>query len=383
MPLCLMQSLPGTRYSLTDALTVAVPIASAQMSESVSPSCRKEVREGRVAWHTDSKPSQEEQSFSFENLAAMCQGWRDLGIFSFVEVRLSGEIGEAEKNHLHRLKQIADWLIVDGTSEMVVRPGTLLAEVWGQQVRCMKEIGRKVGLRLSVDHKISASVLFPWVAKVALELGAPGFLFVEGKTVEMVAAIVRGVQDILSLHKLSKDSCRLIPVVRESSHKIGEKLFEVLDFPSLDALLIESCRPFFGGLTVRQEEAEGAFGLSLWKTVVGMISEKRSSASFLEHAVDGLVFIPDELRLPLVRGVYDLFFWMSREDGAKIARAKIDLEATWGLISKEMIPWGDEMANTKAVVIALLEHCNETFGKVGDTSRGPSMIGSFFSSMNA
>jgi hypothetical protein len=378
MPLCLIQSLPGTRYSLTNTLTVVIPVRSAQISEGVSPLYQKEVREGRVSWHTDSESPHDGQPFSFETLAVMCKEWREQGVFSFVEVRLSGEIGETEKNHLHRLKQISDWLILDATSEIGFLPEALRIEGWGHQALCMKEIGKKVGLRLAVDSQLPASVLFPWIAKVVLELSAPGFLFLEGESTEKVAAIIRGVQDILFRHPLSKDAARLIPILRTSSHKLGEKIFESLDFSSLDALLIESCRPFFGGMAVRQEQTERLFSLSLWNVVVKMISERRSSASFLEHSVDGLAFIPEGLRLPFVRGVYDLFFWVSREDRAKIAIAKADIEAAWGQITKEMQQGGEKMRNAKAVVDAVIGQCHETSIAANRTSK----IGSFFNSMS-
>ncbi len=382
MPLCLMQSLPGTQYALTDSLTVVVPDPSAELSEHAPASCRKEVREGRAAWHTDSRLPQEGEVFSYETLSGMCKAWRESGVFSFIEVGLSGKIGAEEKAHLHRLKQVADWLILDASCEIPSVSGALHIESWGYLAQQMKEIGKKVGLRLAIDGQLPNSILFPWIAKVALELGAPGFLCIEGESIDRCVAIVQGVQDILSAHPLSKDSARLIPALRTSSYAIGKSEYEVIDFSALDALLIESCRPFFGGVAIRHKKCEKLFGLSLWQTVLTMIAQKRSASSCLASSAHR-GFIPNELRAPLARGMYDLLLWLSQEDLTKIAREIRILEETWNRCAREIFQADDQTGALKARISSLLEQSKSVIEKCGGAvAPRPSIIGSFFSSMS-
>jgi hypothetical protein len=383
MPLCLMQSLPGVQYALTDSLTVVVPDPSAELSEPVPAACRKEVREGRVAWHADSQLLQEGALFSYETLSAMCKTWRDRGLFSFIEVGLQGEIGVEEKAHLHRLKQVADWLILDASCEIPPESGALHIESWSHLAQRMKEIGKKVGLRLAIDGQLPKSVLFPWIAKVALELGAPGFLCIEGESMERCVAIVQGVQDILSDHPLSKDSARLIPTLKASSYAIGERECEVIDFSALDALLTESCRPFFGGVAIGHNECEKLFGRSLWQTVVSMIAQKRSASSYLSSSAHGGYGIPNELRVPLARSMYDLLLWTSQEDLPKIAQGIRILEGMSSRCAREIFQADDQTEALKANISSLLEQSKGVVEKCGGAAASrPSMIGSFFSSMS-
>jgi hypothetical protein len=384
MPLCLIQSLPGVHYSLTDVLTVAVPDLSESVPEDHFLQRNKEVREGRAAWHhTDSRSPRGKDDFSFDRLSSMCKAWRNQGIFSFIEVRLSGEMGEPEKNVLQKLKQAADWLVLDGSLTSINLPGVLRAERWEQQIHWIKEIGKRVGLRVRLDPTIPNNIQFPWIAKAVLELGAPGFLFLEMDRVDAGIALIRGVQDILLCHPLSKDAARIIPIVRSSVYTVAEKPIEVLDFHALDNLLIESYRPFFGGVAVRQAKDEKILGLSLWSAIAGMIVDKRSSASLLEHIMTSQPSIPEQYRLALARQICCLILSLSLKDYTKMQQEKIDLERTWGGICRYKIVGAEEASQIKQFVVNILDHCSEVLAKECPvpTSR-PSMIGSFFRSMN-
>lgn len=356
---------------------MVVPTESLSVQQGVCLLYRKEVREGRIAAYADSRLPSDGQTFSFDALSHMCAAWRANGIFSFIEVQMSGPGGSEELLSLHRVKQIADWLILDTTSEM--NPHLFQSEQWNEQALFIKRIGKKVGLKLTLDQRLPVHVIAPWIAKIALELKAPCFLFLEGDCAETTIEAVRIVQDILANHALSKDSARLIPVLRSTSHSIGEKSVEVLDFSSLDLLLIESGLPFFGGVSIRQESIDTLFGLSLWQVIARMICEKRSCISVLEHSAEGVKSFPDEWRRPFVKSVYELLLKNSLSDQVKILQAKNELEALVGKICRESVCAQESMI--APTILALIEQAKEMVGKNSGNQK-PSMIGSFFRSMN-
>lgn len=359
MPLCCLQSLPGTLYSLTESLSIVVPNSDAQVEVGVENQYWKEVREGRAAFHDASTGAQGGDSFSIETLTSICKTWREQGIFSFIEVRFSGQIEEKEMGLLKQLKQAVDWLILDATSKISISEEVLQAELWSHQARVMQEIGKKVGLRLAVDPQVPVCTVAPWIAKAALDLGEPGFLFLEAGSTELTVSLIREVQDLLYHHPLSKGSARIIPVLCSSSHSLAEKSLEVLDFPSLDALLIESNRPFFGGVSVHQEERENLFNCSLWQVVVAMITQKRSSSSFVEHSMSRLKWIPCDLRMPLLRSMCALSKNLSVKDPSLLQREKEALEMAWAKILQECIEMGEGTQEIKAAVAALLNQSSE------------------------
>ena len=263
MPLCLIQSLPGTIYRLNSTLSLALPDETKEAPYSVPFSYRKEAREGRCSWHSSSVAT--EEPLCIDDLSAMCARWRERGIFSFIEVRGSLQGSEEE---IQRLARLVDWLVVDATS--------LGAEAWSPLSAQLRELTRKVGLRVRADEE----GLRPWVAQLALQLGEPGFIFVEGTGM----AAVRGVQDLITRHPLSKGSARIMPLIRASAH--GG--MELLDLPLLDELVIESGRSCFGGAAIEGSGGQPFFGRSIWQMAVDMIAERCSAASVCSF--DGISF---------------------------------------------------------------------------------------------
>ncbi len=383
MPLCLIQSLPGTIYSLTDALTVVLPNCPERELESVPSLCKKEVREGRASWHSDGiVPDCATDPFPYERLGGFCQQWRGQGLFSFLEVAFHGPIGDAEIACLNRLKQSADWLILDASSQMAMKPGSLQIERWEAQATLMKRIDKRVGLRISVDHSLPLSVLAPWIAKLALILGEPGFLFLEGRSAESVLVLVREIQNGLSSHTLSKGSARLIPVVHSTVHAIHQQSIELLDFSSLDALFIESCRPFFGGIAIYQRKGRSLFGQTLWSALLRMMTEKCSSSSLISETELLGSFASQEQRVLLVQKIYALLNHVVAKDQARILSSKADLEAFWAQISGELLFESNDFLEMKEVVKALVGQANDFLAQIGTTAdRRRSTMNSFVSSL--
>ena len=340
MPLCLIQSLPGTVHKLTDSLSIAIPDASTEMSFSVPVSCCKEVREGRCAWHAHSTPSTD--PVSIDTLAAFCTQWRERGLFSFIEVRGSPDGAEKE---VQRISRAVDWLIVDGTLERTER--------WSQLVQPFRQLTRKVGVRLKLKESSHAHDEAFWIAQLALQLGEPGFLFIEGSTVEESVASVRNVQDLLSRHPLSRGSARLIPILQPKDHSVGDVSIELLDFPSLDALVIESMRSFFGGAAVGEGKGEPLFGRSLWQMVVCMIAERRSTASLCHY--EGL-----PRALELMRGAYALGEAFPREE---CREALAHLEKLLREIDQELVFGDEKIAVLRERIGALIAQAQETVGQ--------------------
>jgi hypothetical protein len=349
MPLCLIQSLPGTVHPLTDSLSVVVPDMSKEIACGVPVSRRKEVREGRCAWHSDS--IQTSEPLSIDTLATLCAQWRDRGLFSFIELRWKGALGGAETDYIQRLAHVVDWLIVDGSSEAGDLPGELAVERWNRLVLQLRQVTRKVGLRLELGRTLPEEALRPWIAQLALQLGEPGFLFVEGATVEESVASIRGVQDILYHHSLSKGSARFVPIVRSVTHVLGDRTIELLDVPSLDALAMESVRPFFGGVAVVQGEGEPLFDRSLWQTIVRMITERCSVASLC--CCDG---IPSKQPSELIRQIYALGLTIQQEE---CQEALASLERLWEAADQEMLFGGENAAAVRELVEALIEQAHK------------------------
>lgn len=378
MPLCLIQSLPGTKYALTEALSVVVPTISSEWLDPIPLTYQKRVKEGRAAWHTESVLAQDGDSFSYEQLANLCSRWREKGIFSFVEVHCCREVLAEEKKSLSRLAQMTDWLILDATSPITFSHGVLRSERGGYLCAMMKEIGTKVGLRLTIDPRLPVDLQAPWIAKTALSFGAPGFLFIDSDSNEKVTALVRLVQDMLSRHPYSQDSARLIPLFRPMIHTFGDTLAEVLDFSLLDALLIESFRPFFGGVAVSQTKAETVFDVSMGKIVQQMLCEGCSSTSFLSRLSKRWETVPVSCRTAFVRAVYDLLLWVSKEDYEKVAQKKKELELVRRRCVHEMAGGDDGGMTSTSIVTALLEHSSGLLEKMKASSpRQPSFLDSF------
>ncbi len=360
MPICLIHSLPGTRYALTDSLTVVMPNQSTECATAVPGACRKEIREGRAAWHTDSRLPQEGQAFSYEQLSAICSQWRNQGIFSFIEVRCSETIGDKERECLYRLKQAVDWLILDAESPMPA----LSSERWEHLAARMQHIGKRIGLRLRMDSRLSIAAQVPWVAKTALQLGAPRLLFIEGTSMEEGVEILRLVQDELSRHPLSHQSARCLPMLRPALYTIADRAYEEIDFSVLDAVLIESGRPFFGGVAVYQEHAERLFGISLWQALVTMLSQKSSSASFIEREVLAGSPIPPECRRLLIRAICELAVSISKREPMRVSYKKKEIEGIWSSCLAHMVFCQHEhIAALQAIVSALIEQSDELIAK--------------------
>ena len=332
MPLCLIQSLPGTIHRITDSLSVAVPDVSREMPYGVPLSCRKEVREGRCAWHSSSVAADE--PMRIDDVTAMCTQWRERGLFSFIEIRGSLRGAEAE---VQRLAHMADWLVIDGTS--------LGVEAWGLSSAQLRQLTRKVGLRVRVDEE----ALWPALAQLALQLGEPSFIFIE--EIEMGVAATRGVQDILRRHPLSKGSARIIPLISS----VSRGGVELLDLPSLDAFVIESARPFFGGAAVAEGEGRPLFGRSLWQMVVGMIAERCSAASLC--SCEG---VPLKYRQELIQSVYDLGLAVMRE---KSQDALPRLEKILATVDQEVVFDGEKMAALKESIDAMIAEAREAAPK--------------------
>ena len=350
MPLCLIQSLPGTVRRITDGLSVVVPDESCQMPHGIPPFCHKDVREGRCAWHIDGVVTDEPASI--DELAAQCIRWREKGLFSFIEIQ--GSLNGAEES-VQRLAHAVDWLVIDGSKKMEPHSGELAIEQWGRLAGQLRQLTRKAGLRLSLDDSIPEEALRPWIAQVALQLGEPGFIFVEGASFEKSVAVIRGVQDLLSRHSMSKGSARLMPIVRPEEHSLGDSTLELLDLPSLDALVIESARPFFGGVAVAKGGGEALFGLSLWQAVVNMVSGHHSAASLCRvkgvsqtHAAD------------LIGAIYALALAIQRED---CREALARLEKIFGEIDRGVV-FRDENVNAlKSRIDALIAQAQKAVGQ--------------------
>lgn len=353
MPHCLIQSLPGTIHSVTDSLSVVLPDASHEVPYSIPPLRRKEVREGRCAWHSDSIETTD--PLCIDELAAVCARWRDRGLFSFIEIRLKGSLGSVEEAFIQRLSHVVDWLIVDGTSEVANLPGGLEIERWAGLMTQFRQITRRVGIRLGLANSLPKEILRPWIAQLALELGEPGFLFVEGATLKETIDSLRGVQDSLCHHALSKGSARLMPIVRSVEHQVGDRNVEFLDVVSLDALVIESIRPFFGGIAVVQGAGEPLFGHSLWHMVVSMIAERSSAASLLWS--EGM---PRARAFELIQGVYALGLAI-RQGECRVALAH--LEKLMCEIDQEMAFGEGKMGALRAFLRALTSQAHEIVGQ--------------------
>jgi hypothetical protein len=353
MPLCLIQSLPGTIRPLSDSLSVVIPDVSKEVSYGVSPLRRKEVREGRCSWHSDSIESGE--SLCIDELATLCAHWREQGLFSFIEIRLKGPLGSAEEDSIQRLAHVVDWLIVDGSSEVASLPGGLEIERWTRLVVRLRQATRRVGVRLGLSKSLPEEALRPWIAQLALELGEPGFLFVEGATLGESVSVLRGVQDCLCHHALSKGSARLMPIVRSVDHLLGDRHVELLDVPSLDALVIESIRPFFGGIAVAQGGGEPLFGRSLWQMVVSMIADRSSAISLLCY--NGM---SRARASELMRRIYALG-WAIRQ--GECQDAVTHLEKLVCEIDQEMVFGGEKMGPLRELVRTLIDQAREIVGQ--------------------
>ena len=351
MPHCLIQSLSGTIHSVTDSLSVALPDVSREIAYSIPLGRRKEVREGRCAWHSESIETSE--PLSLDELASVCARWRDQGLFSFIEIRLKGSLGAAEEDYIQRLAHAVDWLIVDGTSKTADLPGELEIERWVGLMALLRPATRRVGIRLGPTNFLPEEALRLWIAQLALELGEPGFLFVEGSTFQETVSLIRGVQDSLCHHSLSKGSARLMPIVHSAEDLLGDRSIELLDVPSLDALVIESIRPFFGGVAVGQGGGDPLFGRSLWQMVVGMIADRSSAVSLLSY--EGVPHAPD-----LIKGIYALGLAI-RQGDCQDALAR--LEKLVCEVDQEMVFGEEKMGSLRALVRALTDQAHEIVGR--------------------
>lgn len=381
MPVCLIQSLPGTRYSLTDSLTVVLPDREEEGRVGMSVGPSKDVREGRVSWHSsDIKESRE--AFSFQRLGQQRDQWRARGLFSFLEVALRSPLGGEEMSALSRLKQSADWLILDAASAISLPKEALQIERWEAQAQLMRTIDKRVGLRMVVDSALPLAVQALWITKLALVFGEPGFLFLEFDSVGASVTFLREVQNRLSDHPLSKGAARLIPVLRSKTYVVGGQSLEVFDLGAIDGLYIESCRPFFGGVAIDRKTDTAFLGKTLWSLITEMVSEKCSVATVFDRLDSFLHFVPRAQRWPLIQRTSALLYQLSSGEPPAILSAKNDLEGFFRECVHELFPEGTESVAYKTLVDGLLGQANSHTERTGAHSdRRSTFVGSFVGSI--
>ena len=353
MPLCLVQSLPGSIHRCTDALTVTIPSQDALPLDAFPSPNRRDVREGRVSLRHHGMAENSDSHVSYDELASICKQWREDGLFSFLEVKLNGPCGADEKAALNKLKQCADWLILDATSHVMEDRGALQIERWEAEAQMMQGIDKKVGLRIRLDQTLPCSVLAPWLSKLCLVLGEPGFVFLESDAAEQTLTLVQKIQDLLGDHLLSKGSARVIPVLHSSLYTMGGRSYELLNFDVLDGLLLESSRPFFGGVVVDQR-GEPLFGKSLWAALAAMVCDYRSATSVFAHVPALASFAQKEAHGVFVRKGYDLLLALAAKDQTEALSAKNALESLWAPIADEVILETDQYVAMRDMVKQLL-----------------------------
>jgi hypothetical protein len=316
-------------------------------------------------------------------LRSIYQKWRGEGLFSFLNVAFHGPIGEAEHAWLFRLKQCADWIILDADTSVVLQPPALQIERYEALAHLMKRIDGRIGLRLKVDARTQSSVIGPWITKLALVVEEPGFLFIETMLMASTIELIRDVQHRLWQHSLSRGSARLIPLIAPSSHCVAHQPYEVLDLMALDGLLIESFRPFFGGVVVHGQIHPALFGMHLWDAVVSMITMKCSAESLFANVPQLAEFVPLSQQWPLVRQVYHLLAALAKGDCPEIGVQRKGLETLWNPIVQATLTESESFLGVKTVVEDLVEQSRAFEDSVpGSGERRRSVIGSFVRSLN-
>jgi hypothetical protein len=146
-----------------------------------------------------------------------------------------------------------------------------------------------------------------------------------------------------------------MPIVRSVDHLLGDRHVELLDVPSLDALVIESIRPFFGGIVVAQGGGEPLFGRSLWQMVVSMVADRTSAASLLCY--DGM---PQARASELMRQIYALG-WAIRL--GECQDSVTHLEKLLCGIDQETVFGGEKVGPLRELVRALIDQAREIVGQ--------------------
>lgn len=351
MPVCLIQSLPGTVYFLTEALSVVVPDVAGEATDGVPAQAFPTVREGRAAWRSENDV--EGEGDCFDRVSKLCGEWRGKGLFSFIEVQLRGAVGATEEEMLRRLAHCVDWLVIDGSSGIKLGTCDLAIERWRLLALQLREVTKKVGIRICIEEQIPLSIQARWIAQLALELGEPGFIFLDGTVVRQVVGLTRMVLDHVNSHQLRKGSAKCIPLIHSELCLCGDKVVEVLDLESLDRLTFEVSRDLCGGIGIQQGSGEALFGYSLWQAVVSMVANRQSTLS---------LFGP---RFSLVQAVYGVARASGKEE---MEAATASLERIWGQTVQEEVFDSEQRVGVASIVSELLER---TKGQIGMSSNRP------------
>jgi hypothetical protein len=287
----------------------------------------------------------------------------------FIDVLLHGPIEDNELSFLKEMKKAHLRLVLNGKSLFKKNSKTLSPENIEEDLLFLKDtLGESLSLRLFLRDTFPMRALLPWAVKLSIKIGSSGFLFLDkdpsSQSLSLMSSFVRKVQDSLENHPLSQGAAPLVPILRPFQVPLKEKTIDLIDFISLDALLIESNRPFFGGLATHDFSLSSPYP-SEGCLLIHMIEKMRASSSIVEE-IKALGPFPEKYRASFLRSFHTLALSLQALKEGKttchLQEARNELKSIWDESQNDISCQKEAISSWALSVETLLEQVEASGG---------------------